>query len=57
MKSGSCIVFVSADLAYGVMNFASDLMIAILPIRMVWGLNRTKGEKVGLSLVFLSGLM
>lgn len=54
---GHCFDFKAADLAYGTMNIASDFFIMILPLPMVWKLKLGGKDKVGLSLVFLSGVM
>ncbi|MCJ1440970.1 MAG: hypothetical protein MMC23_001456 [Stictis urceolatum] len=40
---------------YGAFNFVSDLMIAILPMPMIWNLKMNRKEKIGLFLIFLTG--
>ncbi|KAI4145702.1 MAG: hypothetical protein L6R39_003721 [Caloplaca ligustica] len=52
---GHCINYTKAGLAYGAMNFASDLFIFVLPLPTVWRLNLPVKEKVGVSLIFMSG--
>ncbi|KAI8958791.1 hypothetical protein F5Y11DRAFT_351184 [Daldinia sp. FL1419] len=53
---GHCINSVATAIFYGVCNMASDLIIAILPLTMIWKLQvATKSQKVGLSLVLSSG--
>lgn len=54
---GHCFNFKAADLAYSSMNIASDFVIMILPLPMVWKLHLLWKGKVGLYLVFLSGAM
>ena len=54
---GQCIDIIKADLAYGSMNVISDFLIFILPLPMVWRLKLSRKEKVGVSLVFMSGAM
>lgn len=54
---GHCINYTKAGLAYGAMNFASDLFIFVLPLPTVWRLNLPVKEKVGVSLIFMSGAM
>ncbi len=55
--SGHCIDQKKADFAYGSMNFISDLFIFVLPLPMVWHLQLSRREKLGVTLVFLSGAM
>ncbi|MCJ1234242.1 hypothetical protein MMC14_002201 [Varicellaria rhodocarpa] len=52
---GHCINIIKADLAYGSMNVISDFFIFVLPLPMVWRLNLTRKEKIGVYLVFMSG--
>lgn len=52
---GHCIVVSNADLAYGSMNFLSDLFIFALPLPMVWRLQLSRKEKLGVTLIFMSG--
>ncbi len=54
---GHCINYTKAGLAYGSMNIASDLLIFILPLPMVWRLKLSIKEKIGVSLIFMSGAM
>ena len=54
---GHCINIIKADLAYGSMNVISDFFIFVLPLPMVWRLNLTRKEKIGVYLVFMSGAM
>ncbi|KAL8894621.1 MAG: hypothetical protein Q9192_004176, partial [Flavoplaca navasiana] len=52
---GHCIDYTKAGLAYGSMNIISDLLILILPIPLVWRLKLSRREKVGISVIFMSG--
>lgn len=54
---GHCINQTKADFGYGSLNFISDLFIFVLPLPMVWGLQLSRREKLGVTLVFLSGAM
>lgn len=53
---GHCIVLTQADYAYGSMNVVSDVLLFLLPLPMVYQLRLTRKEKVGLVLVFMSGI-
>lgn len=55
-EPGHCIVLVQADYAYGSMNVVSDVLLFLLPLPMVYQLRLTRKEKVGLVLVFMSGI-
>ena len=52
---GHCINYLAANQAFGAMFVISDLVVAILPIPMVWTLQMRKQVKWQLTLVFLSG--
>ncbi|MCJ1438481.1 hypothetical protein MMC27_007871 [Xylographa pallens] len=52
---GFCYNFIKADLVFGSMNWISDLVIFALPWPVVWKMQLTRREKVGVSLVFMSG--
>ena len=52
---GHCIDYTKAGHAYGAMNVASDLIIFILPLPIVWRLKLTRREKAGVSVIFMSG--
>ena len=54
---GHCINYTKAGLCYGSMNIISDFIIFVLPLRMVWKLKLSRKEKIGLSLVFMTGAM
>ena len=52
-----CIDRTKAGLAFGSMNFISDLFIFILPLPMVWRLQLSPKGKLGVMLVFMGGGM
>lgn len=52
---GHCMNYTKAGLAYGSMNISSDLFIFILPLPMTWRLKLSRTEKIGVSLIFMSG--
>lgn len=52
---GYCIDSIKAGLVYGSMNIASDLFIFALPLPMVWRLQLTIYEKLGVSFIFMNG--
>ncbi|KAI1207229.1 uncharacterized protein F4807DRAFT_191686 [Annulohypoxylon truncatum] len=55
---GHCINTIAANIAYGAGHMTSDLIIAILPIVMVWKLQfPTTKQKIGLSLALSSGFI
>lgn len=54
---GHCINRPKAGLAYGSMNFISDLFIFVLPMPMVWRLRLSRKGKLGVTLVFMGGGM
>ena len=54
---GHCIDSIRVGLVYGAMNIASDLFIFVLPLPMVWRLQLTVYEKLGVSFIFMNGAM
>ncbi|KAL8634261.1 MAG: hypothetical protein Q9228_008145, partial [Teloschistes exilis] len=52
---GHCINYTKAGQAYGSMNIASDLLIFILPLPIVWRLQMPLKERLGVLLIFMSG--
>ena len=55
--SGHCVVLTKAVYAYGSMNCISDLFIFVLPLPMVWRMQLSRKDKIGVTLVFMSGAM
>ena len=54
---GHCIQTLKADYGYGSLNFITDLLIFILPLPMVWRLQLSSRDKVGISVIFMIGSM
>ncbi len=54
---GHCINRPQAGLAFGSMNFLSDLFIFVLPMPMVWRLRLSRKDRLGVMLVFMGGGM
>ncbi|KAI0387138.1 hypothetical protein F5Y04DRAFT_77534 [Hypomontagnella monticulosa] len=55
---GHCLNSVAANIAYGAGHMTSDLIIAILPLPMIWRLQfPTTKQKIGLSLALSSGFI
>ena len=54
---GHCIDSIKSGLAYGSMNVASDLLVFVLPLPMVWRLHLTRNEKLGVIIIFVGGAM
>jgi len=44
-------------LAQGIFNTMSDFYVLAIPLHMVWGLNLPLHRKVGVSAIFLAGLL
>lgn len=55
---GSCPIDMDKHmLASGVINLISDIIILILPQRIIWGLNVTRQRKIQISVLFAIGLL
>ena len=52
---GHCIETIKADYGYGSLNFITDLIMFVLPLPMVWKLQLSLKQKIGISLVFMAG--
>lgn len=52
---GHCILTLKADYGYGSLNFITDLLIFILPLPMVWRLQLSRRDKIGVSVIFMIG--
>ena len=52
---GHCIETIKADYRYGSLNFITDLIMFVLPLPMVWKLQLSLKQKIGISLVFMAG--
>ena len=55
-EPGHCIALNKADYAYGSMNVGSDVLLFLLPLPMVWKLNLSRKDKVGVFLIFMGGI-
>ncbi len=53
--TGHCINVIQADYAYGSMNFISDLIMFILPLPMIYRLQLSRRQKVGVSVILMAG--
>ena len=53
---GHCIL-VKADYGYGSLNFITDLLIFVLPLPMVWRMQLSSKDKLGVSVIFMIGSM
>ncbi len=56
-EPGHCINVIKADYVYGSLNFITDLTMFVLPLPMVWRLQLSLKQKLGISLVFMAGSM
>ena len=52
---GHCIDSIVAFYVFGPLNFITDLLIFVLPMPMVWRLQLSLKEKIGVSTIFLFG--
>ena len=52
---GHCIDLKKSATVYASMNVISDFFIFVLPLPSVWQLKLTRKEKIGVSLVFMTG--
>ena len=56
-RPGHCILTVKADYGYGSLNFITYLLIFVLPLPMVWRLQLSSKDKLGVSVIFMIGSM
>jgi hypothetical protein len=54
---GTCIDSRAIDITSAVINFFIDLVILVLPQKVIWGLNMSVEKRLGVSLVFIVGLI
>ena len=57
LEEGWCFDVWNYTVSYSVINIVTDFTVWAMPIPLVWSLYLPKGQKVGLSLVFLLGLL
>ncbi|KAH7038966.1 hypothetical protein B0J12DRAFT_250037, partial [Macrophomina phaseolina] len=55
IKHGSCINKLTIPIFNGVMNTATDFIILLLPIFILWRVQVPKRQKIGLILIFMTG--
>jgi len=53
--AATCINFENYSVGYAVVNILTDVIILVLPIRVVWNLQLPRGQKVALTFIFLLG--
>ncbi|PVI05165.1 hypothetical protein DM02DRAFT_611014 [Periconia macrospinosa] len=53
---GTCINRHAYQIASAVMNMVSEMLIMLLPQRVIWGLNLTRKQRLGLSMLFALGI-
>ena len=54
---GHCILILKADYGYGSLNIITDLLIFVLPLPMIWRLQLSPRDKLGVSVIFVTGSM
>lgn len=54
---GHCISEQKAGVVYGSLNVVTDVVIFVLPLPMVWRLQLSRESKLGVTLVFMGGVM
>ena len=54
---GHCIAGTKAGIAYGSLNFVSDVLIFVLPLPLIARLQLSRENKLGVILVFMGGIM
>jgi hypothetical protein len=45
------------NLAIGIFNFISDVLILFLPQKLIWSLNMSMKRKIGIAVTFATGLV
>jgi len=54
---GKCIDTTKALIAASTVNFASDLVILLLPQKVIWGLRLSRSRKAGIATLFSIGVL
>jgi hypothetical protein len=57
LRGGQCMDRMALDLSSSCINLVFDLIILFLPQRVIWRLRMSTRERVGISLVFSTGVM
>jgi hypothetical protein len=55
--SGTCLDVPKAGIAASVVNFVSDVIILVLPQKVIWGLHMSTSKKAGVAAIFALGLL
>ncbi|KAJ2897447.1 hypothetical protein MKZ38_004678 [Zalerion maritima] len=53
---GTCLPNVPSFTGYAAVTIASDIIVAVLPLPVIWNLNISRNKKIGLAAVFVLGL-
>jgi hypothetical protein len=56
LDSPGCIVMDWVGVGLGVFNVITDFYMLVLPMFAIWQLNMSRGKKLGVSSVFLTGI-
>jgi hypothetical protein len=54
---GKCFNYKAMEMAGAAINLVSDLIILILPQRVIWTLNMSTSRKLGVSFIFAIGIL
>lgn len=57
MTTGHCLDVNDANISAGAVNSFSDFVILLLPLSVIWRLQMPLKRKIGVSAVFLTGLL
>ncbi|KAF2501685.1 hypothetical protein BU16DRAFT_613535 [Lophium mytilinum] len=57
LQGGKCLNTNAIAVSSGVFNTISDIAMVLLPQRVIWKLNMSRGRKIGLSAIFLFGIL
>lgn len=57
MSNGSCIDVKFLYIPAAVINLVSNIIILVLPQRVIWGLQTSSKNKIGISLIFAIGIL
>lgn len=53
----SCLPSKSSSIVFAAVNFATDIVVLVLPQRVIWKLNRSPRERLAISGLFLLGIL
>ena len=57
ITTGKCLNVPAINIAAGTFNALSDILILILPQRTIWKLQMSLNRKLGISAIFLTGVL